>query len=82
MPLTQGECALHTLAKKRIGTGELPREVERSIWAGPGSDSLCDLCNKPVGPPQIEYEIKDLGGRSFRFHISCHEIWRAALCSR
>jgi hypothetical protein len=79
MPVAQDDRALHTLAKERIGTGELPREVERSILAGPGNESLCDLCNKPVDSPQIEYEVKDFRGRSFRFHIRCHEIWRSTL---
>lgn len=79
MPLTLDERALHTLAKERISTGALPRAVGESIWAGPGTGRVCVLCNKPIGSEQIEYEIQQLGGPSFRFHIRCHAIWQLAL---
>jgi hypothetical protein len=81
MPLTQDEKALHTLARERIETGELPRDVGKSIWAGDGKGDTCVLCNRPVVAKQIEFEVEDPGGRSFRFHMRCHAIWQLALSS-
>lgn len=77
MPLTQPE--YQAIIRRRIASGELPREVETTILAGPGEQQPCALCQKPVEKDQIEYLVKEVGGHSFRFHIHCHATWDRVL---
>lgn len=84
MTLTAKEMELHAMARELIGSGTLPREVKRALWAGSGSGSACALCQLPVLPEQVEYEVQDRSERSFGFHVRCHALWLLALtdCDR
>ena len=77
MPLTHGD---YRAIIRRIATGELPREIKATILAGNGEQQPCALCQDPVERHQVEYLVEDPAGRSFRFHIHCHAIWRRVQC--
>ena len=81
-PLTQDELALLRLAKELIGTGWLPHESTRALWAGAGTGRVCALCYEPVVSEEIEYQIVERGGRRFQFHMRCHDVWQLALSDR
>ena len=84
MPLTELENALRPIARERIAAGTLPCEIPNQIWAGKGSGRSCDLCDKPIGPGEIEYEVEHTDqktGRTFHFHIVCQSIWQLE-CAR
>jgi len=58
MPLTQLEAELRPIARERIATGQLPREVPTKMWGGPGSGQPCALCDKPIRHEEVELELE------------------------
>ena len=78
VPLTGREKALFARAREYVATGLLPRFVPTKIGAGHGTGAKCSLCNNPIEPAEIEYEVNQRGGLKFRFHIRCHAIWQLA----
>lgn len=78
MASTKPESELHAIARTRIKDGTLPREVPPAIIAGYGSGNSCGLCDYPITPTDVEYEVQKWGpggGASYSFHISCQSIW-------
>jgi hypothetical protein len=54
------------------------------MWGGPGAGELCALCDKPIRPDEVEYEVDasvDGAQHAFRFHIVCLSVWQFA-CAR
>ena len=76
MPLTDQERPLLTRAREYVASGRLPRTVPKSIFAGPGTGMSCSLCDSPIEPWQVEYELS--GGVTLHFHMRCHAIWQLA----
>jgi hypothetical protein len=83
MPLTDLENTLRPIARERIAKGQLPRQEPARMLGGPGSGRPCSLCDKPIEPYQIEYEIEQQEEtvRTFRFHTVCQSIWQLE-CAR
>lgn len=83
MPLTDLENSLRPIARERIANGQLPRQEPSRMLGGPGSGRPCSLCDKPIEPYQIEYEIEQQEEtvRTFRFHTVCQSIWQLE-CAR
>jgi hypothetical protein len=63
--------------KIRSGALPLPPEPPGKYFAGKGTGQLCDVCEKAIMAEQLEYEL-DAGGRTFRFHEKCLDMWRQA----
>jgi hypothetical protein len=80
MSLLQHESELKRTALERIRQGLLPAEIPKTIWAGPGAGEPCSLCDRPVNPLEMEYEINaPLPGdtqSTLRFHLRCHALWQ------
>jgi hypothetical protein len=76
-----GEAALVETARERIETGRLPAVSPRRTWGGPGSGAGCALCDLPVTPLEIEFEVEFAPGsvtpRVLHFHRQCHGVWDA-----
>lgn len=84
MPLTKLEAELRPIARERIATGQLPAEGPSRMWGGHGSGAPCALCDKPIPPGDIEFEVEDqLEGtpHTFRFHMVCQSVWQLE-CAR
>ncbi len=82
MPFTQHELELRKLATDRISHKLLPDRVPEHLWAGQGSGEPCSLCDQPVQPQEIEYELdnqSDGDERTYRFHLRCHAMWQLAI---
>lgn len=79
------ELELKRRALERIRQGVLPAEIPKTIWAGPGTGMPCSLCDRPVGPAEMEYEIdgRSKGGTqsTLRFHLQCHALPATGSCS-
>jgi hypothetical protein len=76
MPLTEAE--LRTRARELIHLQELPDLCDDQVWAGPGTEAPCCLCNQVITRHEMEYEIEAAdaeAARRFRFHMWCHAIW-------
>lgn len=79
MPLTQVENELRLRARDLIQRGHLPAVVPSKMWGGHGSAQCCSLCDKPIQPDEIEYEINagvQQNLRTYRFHFMCHAAWQ------
>ncbi|HEY6483410.1 MAG TPA: hypothetical protein VIY54_07770 [Steroidobacteraceae bacterium] len=64
-------------ARRRVADGRLPCQAPQYMWAGAGDDQPCSLCDRLIGPSQIEYELQ-FNSRIpalHRFHRICHEAW-------
>jgi len=73
---------LHRRARELVAAGELPRKGPDSLYAGYGTDRVCQLCEAPINPREIEYELEFLSHadpsgarRLIWLHLACHAIW-------
>jgi hypothetical protein len=73
---------LLALARARIGSGELPRLDDPTVWAGPGTGKPCALCGTSVLQTETGYEAEvkakgalAAGALQLHFHITCHSAW-------
>jgi hypothetical protein len=71
------EKELRLEVRRRVADGRLPCETQRYLWAGTGDGQLCSLCDRPVHPDQIEYELQFNTNPAtvYRFHLICHQAW-------
>jgi len=71
------ESELRSLVLERIDDGRLPVMLSTRIDAGYGVRVRCDLCEQPIAPDKIEYDVTDPGrGKRLHFHIACHLAWQ------
>jgi len=71
------ECELHSRVQQRIEEGRLPVAVSNNIYAGYGQEVQCDLCDQPITPDSVEYDVDDpRGGKCMHFHSACHSAWQ------
>jgi hypothetical protein len=71
------ECDLHSRVLQRIEDGRLPVALSNNIYAGYGQEVQCDLCDQPIAPDAVEYDVDDpRGGKSMHFHSACHSAWQ------
>jgi len=71
------ENELRVEARRRISLGHLPCVAQHYLWAGPGDGRPCSLCDRPIDPRQIEYELEFplIPEMQMRFHRICHQVW-------
>ncbi len=83
MPLTELEAHLRPIARGRIEEGVLPCEGPHKMWGGKGSGTPCSLCDQPIAPNEVEYEVElsRAAIRRLKFHIVCESIWQLE-CAR
>jgi hypothetical protein len=70
--------ALRRLAIERIESGRLPCNPAARTWGSHGTGAACALCEHPIGPDQIEYEVELKTARAditLQFHLACYSIW-------
>ena len=68
---------LRSMAGQLIAAGHLPLMIARNVTAGDGSGEHCKLCDQPVGPQRLAYEVSDIrDGALLVFHIICHSAWQ------
>ena len=66
---------LSAVVRGKIAAGTLSTEKPLKMWVGKGMGKLCDACDLPVTPVDIEYEADLPGGRTLRFHQRCLTVW-------
>lgn len=71
------ENGLRVEARLRVAAGRLPSQPQQYLWAGAGDGQLCSLCDRPIHPQQIEYELQFSANPTalYRFHRICHQAW-------
>jgi len=58
------ESELRSRVLQRIEGGRLPLMLSARIDAGYGEGVRCDLCDKPIAPDKIEYDVTDCQRRT------------------
>jgi hypothetical protein len=65
----------------RLQDGKLPRQAPNRLWGGPGVNAPCSVCDRPVGPDEMEFEVqfaRDGGAPHFdvyHVHTRCYAVW-------
>ena len=73
--LPEGE--LRDLVRRRIEAGRLPLMRPDQIDAGYGRSKLCCVCDDPIDPTKIEYDVTGPDRlRALVFHFACYVIWQ------
>jgi hypothetical protein len=69
---------LRLIARYRLDVGQLPPCEPITLLGAVGSGAPCALCDSPITPREVEYEVEVASrrGSSWRFHIRCHAAWR------
>jgi len=62
--------------REKLAAGTLPRDAPPMTATGPGNGHLCDGCDTPIAPDQIQYEF-EADRRFIRFHVWCGLLWEA-----
>lgn len=76
--LSRFEKELRPIARERITHGRLPLRASSRFWGGFGTGVTCALCDEPIQPEEIEYEVRsiDAAAQTLRFHRVCHCAWQ------
>jgi hypothetical protein len=75
------EQALRAKARKVLQHGNLPDRRPDRTWGGPGVGAACAVCDLPVNPDQMEFEIEfahegdNPWFDQFHVHIRCFAAW-------
>ena len=72
---------LREKARAAVMNGKLPARRPDRTWGGPGVGAVCTVCNEPVTPSQMEFEIQfsrdgdNPGLDKYHVHIRCFAAW-------
>src|SRR5882672_8613790 len=75
------EKTLRTLAHDAIRAGRLPARRPERTWGGKGGGAPCAVCDLPVGPADVEFELEFAEEPGFgpafscRVHARCFAAW-------
>lgn len=67
-----------------LRAGVLPRSLPVQRLGGRGSGTPCSLCDRTIGPTEMELELEFMVGdaeglaRVFHLHMSCSTAWEIA----
>lgn len=77
----------HTLrqkARQAIRDRKMPRRYPERLWGGPGTGARCAICDEPMGPDDIEFELEfprsddHPGQGNPHVHTRCFSEWEVA----
>ena len=60
--------------REKVTTGALP-DVGAITFADFGTGLICDGCDTPILPGEMEYEVPVRDRPSLRFHVRCVLLW-------
>jgi hypothetical protein len=75
------ESILREQARRVVQEGKLPARPPDRTWGGPGVGAPCEVCARPVGTDEMEFEIQfardgdNPGLDKFHVHIRCFAAW-------
>jgi len=61
--------------RDKIAAGTLPRDASGTTFAGFGTHQVCDGCDAPILPGEMEYEVPVRDRPTIRFHVRCVLLW-------
>ena len=75
------EETLREKARSVVRSGKFPSRRPDRTWGGPGVGALCEVCDLPVRPTELEFEIQfardgnNPGLDKYHVHIRCFAAW-------
>ena len=63
--------------REKLAAGRLPRDAPPMTAAAAGTGNLCDGCDIPIHPDQMQYEFEAPDRRHIRLHVWCGLLWEA-----
>jgi len=75
------ESTLREKAREVIQTGKLPNRRPDRTWGGLGAGADCIICNAPLKPDEVEFEIEfarngnNPGLDQYHVHLRCFAAW-------
>jgi hypothetical protein len=77
------ENTLREKARQVLSDEKLPKRRPDRTWGGPGVGATCAICELPVQPDELEFEIEfarngqrgDAGLDKYHVHIRCFAAW-------
>src|SRR5262249_62298432 len=64
--------------RDKMDAGLLPHDAPpTTMHAHFGMGALCDGCDEPILPAQVQYEFDADDGRVIKFHLGCAGLWEA-----
>ena len=76
-PHTNNGDGLTDRVRDLLARGVLPRELVNRVWAGRGTGVSCIVCDKPIDPMDVEFEIEGI-----HLHRPCHSAWIRVVSAR
>ena len=71
------EAELRRRVRQRIDNNQLLGVAREEVAAGYGRGHMCVVCDQPITPTQVEYEVADDRDNSrLSFHLNCHAVWQ------
>jgi hypothetical protein len=61
--------------RAKLAAGTLPTARPSQVWAGESRGDVCDACDRPIAPAEMEYEVNITDHGVFRFHRACFDAW-------
>jgi hypothetical protein len=62
--------------REKLAAGTLPHDEGGVTFAGYGAGRLCDGCDTPILPAEMEYEVEVRDRGRSRFHVRCVLLWQ------
>lgn len=59
-------------------SGKVPGRPPDRMWGGPGTGTQCSVCNAPVNPDEVEFELEFLWPTqlvTYHVHVDCFAAW-------
>jgi len=61
--------------REKLTAGTLP-DAGAITFAGFGTGQICDGCDAPILPEEMDYTVEARDRRTFRFHVRCVLLWQ------
>lgn len=75
MPSDRQRRRLRAIIRLKLETGLLPKTAINRVWAGPGNNEVCSVCDETISRHDTIYEW-ETDGDKVQMHLVCYEVWR------
>ena len=75
------EGTLWKRAREAVETGKLPNRRPTCMWGGSGVGASCAICEDPLEPDELEYEVEfdqidgSAASQGYHIHVRCYAAW-------
>lgn len=59
----------------KLTVRKLPTVPLSRVWVGEGTGATCDVCERPIAPGEVEYEVNIKRVSVLHFHRECFVVW-------